>query len=132
MFLSHLKELQHAPGAHALTSMHAACAWALTKPTIHFPLQRSSDLVGVEREAHAFPPVIIALRYTGDVSSWGNRRVSDFYDDKTNSESNFTMSSGLSPRDTKPREREFDIEAAKKVRGCNLGCVTLRLPRSCP
>eukprot|EP00983_Pelagomonas_calceolata_P107674 1159373-Pelagomonas_calceolata.AAC.9 len=56
-----------------------------------------------------------ATRYTGDVSAWGRRRVSDFYDNKSVSESNFTMSSGLSPRDTRPREREFDIEAAKKA-----------------
>lgn len=75
--------------------------------------------------------------------------MSDFYDDKTNSESNFTMSSGLSPRDTKPREREFDIEAAKKVRlgrggmWCVCECarvyvcmsvcgiLILRLPKKC-
>jgi len=64
-------------------------------------------------------------RYKGDISAWGNRRVSDFYDDKTNpSESNYTMSSGLSPRDTKPRERDFDIEAAKKV-GCCYCCCCL-------
>ncbi|KAF5842333.1 hypothetical protein DUNSADRAFT_7647 [Dunaliella salina] len=57
-------------------------------------------------------------KYTGDVSAWGRRRVPNFYNNKSVSESNFTMSSGLSPRDTKPREREFDIDQAKKVPFC--------------
>lgn len=54
-------------------------------------------------------------RYEGDISTWGNRRVPGFYSGRPNSESDHTLSSGLSPRDTRPRPREFDIEAAKKV-----------------
>jgi hypothetical protein len=35
--------------------------------------------------------------------------------DRGTSESDHTLSSGLSPRDTRPRRREFDVEAAKNV-----------------
>lgn len=63
------------------------------------------------------------------MSTWGKRVVPGFYDNDRGSESNYTMSSGLSPRETKPREREFDLDAAKRVRalrGCVRGCACAR------
>ncbi|GFH21533.1 hypothetical protein HaLaN_18858, partial [Haematococcus lacustris] len=53
-------------------------------------------------------------RFQGDISTWGHQRVKGFYG-RANSESDHTMSSGLSPRDTRPRLKEFDAEAATKV-----------------
>lgn len=57
--------------------------------------------------------------YGGDISTWGHKKVSGFYSKNPTSESDYTMSSGLSPRDTRPRPREFNVEAAKKVMHCN-------------
>jgi hypothetical protein len=53
--------------------------------------------------------------------------------DRGTSESDHTLSSGLSPRDTKPRRREFDVEAAKNVSSEVLGrprmCMLCVMPR---
>ena len=55
-------------------------------------------------------------KYEGDVSAWGRKTIPGFYDKRRagDSESDFTMSSGLSPRDGEAH-RPFDVEEAKNV-----------------
>jgi hypothetical protein len=56
--------------------------------------------------------------FEGDLSEWGRTALEDFYDedDQSISSSHPTMSSGISPRGTRPRVKPFDVEAARKVR----------------
>lgn len=59
------------------------------------------------------------FRYHGDVSGWGRKRV----DPRGHSESSeYTLSSGLSPRGSEAEERaEFDPEEAKRALAYNAG-----------
>jgi hypothetical protein len=52
-------------------------------------------------------------RYEGDLSAWGRKRVNL---NNKDSESDYTMSSGLSPRGKEEEERaEFDVEDGKRA-----------------
>ena len=56
--------------------------------------------------------------FEGDVSEWGKINLEDFYDDDDDhsiASSHVTMSSGVGPRDTRPRLRDFEPEAARQV-----------------
>ncbi|KAG2499362.1 hypothetical protein HYH03_002937 [Edaphochlamys debaryana] len=58
-------------------------------------------------------------RYQGDISEWGRKRVNPR---ANNSESDYTLSSGLSPRGSEGDERaEFDPEEAKRALVYNAG-----------
>lgn len=62
--------------------------------------------------------------FEGDLSEWGRQNLEDFYDDDDQSitSSQLTMSSGISPRDTRPRVKPFELEAAREV-GCWWFCA---------
>lgn len=52
-------------------------------------------------------------RYEGDISAWGRKRVNL---NNKDSESDYTMSSGLSPRGKEEEGRaEFDVEDGKRA-----------------
>jgi hypothetical protein len=55
-------------------------------------------------------------QFEGDLSEWG-RTALDFHDedDQSVASSHPTMSSGISPRDARPRVKPFDLEAAREV-----------------
>lgn len=56
-------------------------------------------------------------RYEGDISSWGRKKDPGFYNSRRGdgrSESDYTMSSGLSPRDS-VIHKPFDVQEAKNV-----------------
>jgi hypothetical protein len=57
-------------------------------------------------------------QFEGDLSEWGRTALEDFYDedDASIASSHPTMSSGISPRDVRPRVKPFDLEAAREVR----------------
>lgn len=53
----------------------------------------------------------------GDVSEWGRKKVPHFYNSRDDA-SDYTLSSGLSPRDGDDRDRKpFDLDQAKSVSG---------------
>lgn len=56
--------------------------------------------------------------FEGDVSEWGKTQLESFYDEDTRSEMGpevSEISSGISPRDMRPRARPFDLEGATQV-----------------
>ena len=60
-----------------------------------------------------------ASRYEGDVSTWGRTRDDPY---NANSESDYTLSSGISPRGSVEEKRqEFDIDKAKRSLAYNAG-----------
>eukprot|EP00798_Chlamydomonas_sp_ICE-L_P008206 gene8206-1468_t len=61
--------------------------------------------------------------YEGDVSTWGRKRVEGFYDrsDCPTESSDYTLSSGLSPRSATAFNRPFDLKGAKKTLAYNAG-----------
>eukprot|EP00775_Hariotina_reticulata_P004665 gene4665-4918_t len=62
--------------------------------------------------------------FEGDLSEWGRTQVEDFYeddDDQSITSSHNTISSGIGPRDIKPRTKPFDTEAAKETLAYNAG-----------
>jgi hypothetical protein len=56
-----------------------------------------------------------AVAFLGDVSAWGARRASDGADDGASSTAADTFSSGVSPRDSRPRTQPFDLGAAQQA-----------------
>lgn len=69
--------------------------------------------LNIHRQKEPPPP-----QYEGDLSEWGKTVLEDFYDDDDDqsiTSSHLTMSSGLGPRDTRPRVRAFEAEAAREV-----------------
>ena len=69
-------------------------------------------------------------KYEGDISAWGRKTIPGFYDKRrggsVTSESDCTMSSGLSPRDGEGRA--FDLEGAKNVGASFLPHVSIPHP----
>lgn len=69
------------------------------------PMARAS--AGIKR-----PP------FEGDVSEWGKTQLDSFYDEDAGSDmvpEVSEISSGISPRDMRPRARPFDLEGATQV-----------------
>ena len=61
--------------------------------------------------------------FQGDVSGWGRKNDPGFYHKGDSASSDYTLSSGLSPRDDDQQRKEFDLKEAKSVsRGGLLGC----------
>ncbi|GMH34174.1 hypothetical protein BSKO_02008 [Bryopsis sp. KO-2023] len=58
--------------------------------------------------------------YVDDLSEWGKSEIPDFYDSERATSTN-TMSSGLSPRDSKPAALEWDPENARRTLAYNAG-----------
>lgn len=79
------------------------------------PVAKASAPAGIKR-----PP------FEGDVSEWGKTQVDSFYDEDAGSEMGpevSEISSGISPRDKRPRARPFDLEGATQVcQAAEWGC----------
>ena len=58
-------------------------------------------------------PTCRPTAFKGDVSEWGRKVVKDFYTRPNDMSSEFTMSSGLSPRGDAEHDRPFDVGKAK-------------------
>eukprot|EP00955_Chlamydomonas_euryale_P098454 365146-Chlamydomonas_euryale.AAC.1 len=59
-------------------------------------------------------------QYQGDVSTWGRKHYPSYYR-QDGSESQYTMSSGLSPRDDDAERRPMDVDQAKSALAYNAG-----------
>ncbi|KAF6253208.1 hypothetical protein COO60DRAFT_1669441 [Scenedesmus sp. NREL 46B-D3] len=84
------------------------------------PLQQQKQQQQRRQQARHQPE---PAQFEGDLSEWGRTALEDFYDedDQSISSSHPTMSSGISPRDTRPRARPFDLEAARETLAYNAG-----------
>jgi hypothetical protein len=68
--------------------------------------------------------IIKRPKYEGDVSEWGKTQLDSFYDDEDAGSDVgpevSEISSGISPRDLRPRARPFDVEGATQVCVCDV------------
>jgi hypothetical protein len=53
--------------------------------------------------------------YEGDVSEWGKTQLEGFYDESDVEAEPSDLSSAISPRDSRPRLRSFNVEEATEV-----------------
>lgn len=90
-------------------SSTCACATAAACPDVlkHFCFVRCSRH---GKGQHAAPP------FEGDVSEWGKTQLESFYDAESDMGPEVSeISSGISPRDMRPRLKPFDMDEAKQV-----------------